>query len=383
MHGPPSVASALDGAAGAVVILSANPMHDTGGGQRSAQLAAEFLLRHHAVLFVSHGEVTETVDLKLSFGHPRLVERALRDVSSGPGANDIRSFLRHPGALVITQVPVRPWQRVLSWAQRLGAVTVFELIDEWDSELGDGWYRRAVEGAVAARSDILVATAPALQRQLAGRTGRAVSLLPNAFNAGIFRGGDAHERPADLPPGPAAIYVGSLWGGWIDWELVKTTAQALPDVAFVFIGDYRGEGAGLPANCHFLGLKPQRSLPPYLRHATVALLPWTTGPMTQGASPLKVYEYVAMGLRVVSPELEPVKGIPGVVLCPDARSFADAIRAAVRTGLTPEAAQQMAGFAAEQSWSRRVDSLMALVDAARRAPTRRSLLARIRARMPW
>ncbi|MDH3421796.1 MAG: hypothetical protein OEN00_02315, partial [Gemmatimonadota bacterium] len=67
------------------MILSANPIHDTGGGQRSAQLALELLDRDFRVLFVSHGKVTETVDLGMRFDHPLLTSVALTSLSGARG----------------------------------------------------------------------------------------------------------------------------------------------------------------------------------------------------------------------------------------------------------------------------------------------------------
>jgi len=80
------VARATEGAPGTVLILSANPMHDTGGGQRSAQMALELLESGYAVVFVSHGRVTETVDLGLRFRRPRLVETSLKSFT-GPSVD--------------------------------------------------------------------------------------------------------------------------------------------------------------------------------------------------------------------------------------------------------------------------------------------------------
>lgn len=383
MSGHVRATAALDGAAGAVVILSPNPMHDTGGGQRSAQLASEFLARGFAVLFVSHGQVTETVDLGLAFSAPRLLEHGLRDISHGEGKKAMRAFVAHPGAFVITQLPVAEWLPVLSEAHRQGAIRVYDLIDEWDSELGYGWYRRRVERRVLAQSDVLIATAPLLARYLERRTRREVSLLPNAHNGRVFSRTGAHERPVDLPVGPTAMYVGSLWGGWMDWELLDGLARSLSEVNFVFIGDHRSEGKGLPANCRFLGLKAQTDLPQYLAHATVALLPWKDNAVTQATSPLKVYEYVAMGLRVASPPLEPLAGIPGVVSCAGPHAFAQAIREAVSVSVPPELRQRMIDFTAQQSWARRVDALLDLVNTARSSRTEPTLLSRIRATLGW
>ncbi len=378
LSGQLAIDAALHGASGAAVILSPNPMHDTGGGQRSAQLASELLARDYAVLFVSHGHVTETVALGLSFANPRLVELGLVDCAGARGEGLVRAFLRHPGSFVLTQVPVRSWLPVLGMARHVGAVRVYDLIDEWDSELGYGWYRRRVERRVVAQSDVVVATAPSLQRYLVRRTRRAVPLLPNAYNSRVFSSAGVHARPVDLPLGPVALYVGALWGGWMDWELIDSAARTLPEVNFVFIGDHRAEGAGLPANCHFLGLKAQTDLPSYLHHANVALLPWKNDHVTQATSPLKVYEYVAMGLRVLAPPLEPLAGIPGVVPCADRQSYVEAIRASVGVALTADVRAQMAAYAAAHSWTQRVDSLLALVDAARTDQRRLTLLERLR-----
>lgn len=358
-------------------------MHDTGGGQRSAQIALELLARGWAVLFVSHDRVTETVDLRLSFKHPRLLECGLEVALRESGHETLRAFLRHPDAIVITQIPVRSWLPILSLARTTGAVRVYDLIDEWDSELGYGWYRRGAERRVLARSDVVVATAPSLQRHLAARSSRPVAMLPNAFNHRIFSPHREYGRPTDLPDDPVALYVGSLWGSWMDWDLLQAAALALPSVSFVFIGDHRTEGAGLPANCRFLGLKAQSDLPAYLRHASVALLPWKNDRVTQATSPLKVFEYVAMGLRVVAPALEPLSGIPGVIPCTGAPAFEEALRDAVTTAPTAAEREGMTAFAAAHSWDRRVDALLSLVAQARRTRGTPSLRERLRELTGW
>jgi glycosyltransferase involved in cell wall biosynthesis len=358
-------AVATAGARQCAVLLSANPMHDTGGGQRSAQLALELLDRGFAVLFVSHGEVTETVDLGLRFDHPRLVEASLRevldDVSKGDGVAALDIFLGVERALVLTQVPVREWEPALAKARAAGAVTVYDCIDLWNSELGRGWYRRGAEEDVARRSTVLVASAPELVQHVELMAEREAHLLPNAYNSRIFRPDAAAPRPEDLPQGGSvALYVGALWGGWLDWDLVRRAAEALPETRFVFVGDHRKEGRGLPANCVFLGLRPQRSLPGYLAHADVAFLPWSANAVTQATSPLKIYEFVAMGLPVVAPALETLRGIPGVMLTQGEAGFIDALRETRRSRLTPEVRAAMSAFAARSSWVQRVDELLSV-----------------------
>ncbi|MDZ7780892.1 MAG: glycosyltransferase [Gemmatimonadota bacterium] len=359
------IATATAGAPGTVLILSANPMHDTGGGQRSAQIALELLEEGYCVVFVSHGQVTETVDLGLRFTRPRLVETSLKSFTAPSGA-EARAKLWEKGvSSVVTQVPVRAWMPVLERASEAGAVTIYDCVDRWDSELGKGWYRREVERRCAAEADVVVASAPELVRRLERMAEREVHLVPNAFNSRVFDPSARYERPVDLPEGRIALYVGALWGGWFDWDLARLTAEGLPDTRFVFIGDHRNEGDGLPSNCSFLGLKPQVVLPAYLAHADVAFLPWRRDDVTQATSPLKVYEFVAMGLPVVAPRLDPLKGIPGVRMVDDDAAFVRAVGAYERARIDEDDRRRMHAFARANSWTRRVQELGGLAGAAR------------------
>jgi glycosyltransferase involved in cell wall biosynthesis len=303
----------LIAAAGFALIVSPNPPHDTGGGQRSAQMAFELLERGWVVLFVSHGEVTETVDLRITVDHPRLRSCSLADASARRSVRALDAALTgfEGPCLGVIQVPVREARPLMRCLRRHGPV-VYDCIDAWNSELGWGWYRPRVEGAFARRATLCTASAPALLRHVTRLGASSAHLLPNAVRLSLFDGPRDRPRPEGLPPDPIVIYVGALWGGWMDWSLVERMARALPTTSFVFVGDHRGEGAGLPGNCHFTGLVPQAALPALLEHARVGWLPWRRDAVTSATSPLKVYEYLAMGLPVVGPDTEPLRGLEGV-----------------------------------------------------------------------
>lgn len=355
-----AVEVALEGSAGLLVVLSPNPMHDTGGGQRSAQLALEFLERAWAVLFVSHGEVTETVDLALRFEQRRLVSCTLGEAVelARSGWFQRVASAQSPHVLGLFQVPVRD-AALLFDAVRETGIAVYDCIDAWDSELGWGWYRAGTERNMARRAQLCTASAPVLERRLERLGAVRVHDLANAFNPRIFALDVGAERPDDLPAaGPVVIYVGSLWGSWMDWSLVDMAARACPHCSFVFVGDHRGEGAGLPANCQFIGLRAQAALPRYLQHATLGWLPWKIDEITRATSPLKVYEYLAMELPVVGPAVEPLDGLPGLVTATTHEEYIAAVRAGVERSPDDAQREAMRTFAGSNGWPARVDRLL-------------------------
>ncbi len=60
-------------------------------------------------------------------------------------------------------------------------------------------------------------------------------------------------------------------------------------------------------NIHFLGRKPYAELPAYCKGFDVALNPFEISELTLAANPLKVREYLAAGLQVVSTDIPEVR----------------------------------------------------------------------------
>jgi glycosyltransferase involved in cell wall biosynthesis len=195
----------------------------------------------------------------------------------------------------------------------------------------------------------LVASAPSLVESLANRSGRPVTLVPNAVNSRLFDHRNSFPRPMDLPAGPIFEYHGSLYGDWFDWESVHRVADRFGEASVVLIGDRPFKRPPLPENVYLLGLKPQTDLAAYLAHTDVALIPFKVNATTHAVSPLKVFEYLAMGVPVAAPPLQPLLGLDGVFLDED---LVTAVSAA-RSGPTPDPQAVLVSH----SWTARVATL--------------------------
>jgi glycosyltransferase involved in cell wall biosynthesis len=113
------------------------------------------------------------------------------------------------------------------------------------------------------------------------------------------------------------------------------------------------------ANIHFLGRKPYASLPGYCRAFDVALMPFKVNELTLNANPLKVREYLAAGLPVVSTDIPEVSKVG---LCKLATSTEDFVRKvdeclAEGGGPTRERAERIF----HESWDARVEEIRAHV----------------------
>ncbi|MGC4115287.1 MAG: glycosyltransferase [Myxococcales bacterium] len=338
------------------LILAGTPMSDSGGGQRPAQLALELLNRAHRVTYVYRFPSSERGRRRRSFAHENLTHARFRDFSA-------RAFALERGLrermVVLTAMPLAEFRACAAYLKARGAQTVYDCIDDWDSSLGGAWYSRRAENRLVEESDLVVASARALKDSLEARSWRDVALVPNAVNTHLFARGREQPRPADLPEADAVfMYVGALWGEWFDWEWIVALAQARPECAVVLVGEYRGQCKNPPRNVHFLGLRPQADVPAYLAHADVCLVPFKVDRLTRAVSPLKVFEYLAMGKPVVSADLPEVHDLPYVTLAHSAEQFVDAVG---RAQVIRPVEEDLAKFVAENGWKARVRQLERLL----------------------
>lgn len=345
---------------GIFFILAGVPIDDTGGGARFTQIALEMLRRQNQVIYINKFPKYESVELNLDIRHPNLHTVQLDSLDWDSLAHKFRIALSTKPVYGLVELPLSEFEPLIDKIRARQGIVIYDLLDEWDSALGGGWYTSAAEERIIGKSQLLIATAPRLVKRLEEKSQRPVALIPNAVNSYLFNPERSYPRPADFPAAEwTMIYVGALWGEWFDWELLEDLARHYPQAALILIGDTMGRQFSLPENIHMLGLKPQRALPAYLQHAQLAILPWQVSPITQATSPLKVYEFIAMHIPVLAPAIEPLQGLPGVTLAADRREFLQ-LASELQSTRLPIAAQNQ--FIHANDWQARLDQLLALTD---------------------
>ncbi len=213
--------------------------------------------------------------------------------------------------------------------------------------------------ALVREADFVNATSGRLAEQLSNLGAKRVLQAGNGVEWEHFA-----QDPADLPepaelaslPRPRAIYTGSV-AEWFDFNLLYDLARACPEVAFPIVGPLRPALKGIselaPSNVHFLGAKPYAELPAWLAHCQAALIPFLRTPLTEAVDPVKLHEYLAAGLPVLStPFSNELRSLADrVTLASDGAGFAAGLKAALND---PPKREAQAELARAQAWDRRL-----------------------------
>lgn len=88
----------------------------------------------------------------------------------------------------------------------------------------------------------------------------------------------------------------------MDFDLVVSVAKQMRNVSFVFAGPTDVSAPAIPQidNLHFIGPVQYTLIPQFVAGLDVLLLPYKTGDLAESLSPLKLKEYLASKLPIVS-----------------------------------------------------------------------------------
>ena len=100
------------------------------------------------------------------------------------------------------------------------------------------------------------------------------------------------------------------------------------------------------------------ALPGYLNRTRVAIIPWKENEITYATSPLKLYEYLAMHLPVVVPNLPLLKNIPYVFPSSGQIEFVHNIKIASEVKID---GNEIDRYVRDNSWQARIRVLLQLM----------------------
>jgi glycosyltransferase involved in cell wall biosynthesis len=248
-------------------------------------------------------------------------------------------------------------------------LVIYHCVDDIAAQDGiDGPSFAAAERRFAARADLVLASAPALERRMRALSSN-VLFAPNVADTARFATalspGPIDPAIAALPE-PRIVFVGAIVGKKLDFDLLVAIATERPQwslalVGPVGLGDPSTDVSALGAlpNVHLLGGRRYDQLPDVLRGAAAALIPYRSTPLTASIFPMKVYEYLAAGVPVIATTLPALAGMSEIAVADGPRATIAAIEQAMAQD-SPKAREARSAAAQSHSW----DTRLAEIDAA-------------------
>lgn len=211
------------------------------------------------------------------------------------------------------------------------------------------------EEELCRRADVVIASARDLAEHCAQFSANVHYVPHGVDHAHFARALESGPLPADLVnlAGPRVGFFGLLHE-WVDLELIGRLAERLP-YTFVLLGATNQDLSPLLRlpNVVHLGRKPYHSLPDYCRGFDAAIVPFKQTALTKSVNPIKLREYAAAGLPVVSSALPEVLRCVDIATCVDPApdAWVAALREAVAKGQNAEARREQSRRVLADDWT--------------------------------
>jgi glycosyltransferase involved in cell wall biosynthesis len=261
------------------------------------------------------------------------------------------------------------FRRPISWISNpaaailAGAINeeqlIYHCVDENTAFSGvDARSLGELEHRLLQRADLVVVTADLLYQSKVQVNPRTVLVRHGVDHVHFCKALDPKTAvPPEITslPRPILGFFG-LIADWVDLDLLAHVARTFSSGSLVMLGKATTDVSALAKipNVHLLGRKPYQDLPAYCKGFDVALMPFRINKLTLNANPLKVREYLAAGLPVVSTPLPEVEVLGQCRLAGDPASFVAEIRAALADpGVTAERSEAIRS----ESWEARMEEI--------------------------
>lgn len=279
----------------------------------------------------------------------RQVKKAMRKL----GMQDVVNMVFNPAAGMI--------------AGKLGEnELIYYCVDEYTAFTGSAGLK-GIEEKLFRDSDLVIVSAEKLYESKK-RFNANTHIVRHGTDWRHFRRAldDTTIVPSEIAelPRPVIGFHGLL-ADWVDYDLIKKTAEHFNNGSVVLIGKVAVDAEekikkldGV-ANIHLLGRKPYAELPAYCKGFDVALNPFAINELTLAANPLKVREYLAAGLPVVSTDIPEVHVLPDVLVGTDHTDFIKKVGQALADR---KPRNEVSDRVEHESWEAKVEELREIIE---------------------
>ncbi len=166
---------------------------------------------------------------------------------------------------------------------------------------------------------------------------------------------------------PIIGYYGAL-ASWFDYKMIKEVAKNRKDWNIVLIGwDYDGSlsksGLNDMKNIHFISSVPYEKLPTYAQWFDICMIPFQINEVTLSTSPVKLFEYMALGKPIVTTAMPECKKYRSVIIAENnTKDFVKKIEEGLKLKDDTKYKELLKKEALENTWEKKAEDIVELLN---------------------
>ncbi|MDU7548750.1 glycosyltransferase [Clostridium perfringens] len=245
-----------------------------------------------------------------------------------------------------------------------------ELSDEISGHLPDFVYDRH-KNIIEDKSNIAVGSADKLIEEIEEIRGKAnVAMITNGvqYDHWQYRSDEVPEKLKDIVSkgNPIIGYFGAL-AKWFDYELLKKVAKERPNYEIVLIGflydnSFKDSKIDELENVHYLGIVDYKELNQYSQYFRISTIPFLLNDITESTSPVKLFEYMAMGHPIVTTDMRECRKYKSVLIGKSHEDFIEKLDFALTLDKKDEYYNYLKEEALANTWREKAAILDRLID---------------------
>lgn len=206
-----------------------------------------------------------------------------------------------------------------------------ELSDEISGHLPDFVYNRH-KNILKYKPNIVVGSADKLIEEIKEIRGNEnIAMITNGveYSDWKFEKGEIPEKLRGIleRKNPIIGYFGAL-AKWFDYELLTRVAIERENYEIVLIGflydnSFKDSKVDEFDNVHYLGVVDYKELNKYSQYFTISTIPFLLNDITESTSPVKLFEYMAMGHPIVTTDMRECRKYKSVLIGKDNEDFVE------------------------------------------------------------
>ena len=265
----------------------------------------------------------------------------------------------HVKKIFVVSYPHPSIPKVLLRFKTKGWTLIYDVRDEWEefSKVGAAsWYRESVERYITSSVDAVTAVSwPLAEKMNRYEPLSPTVVVPNALSPRFLQP-DYEHAPAESP---IVGYFGHLTSSWFNWDALFEVAELLPNIQFEIIGHSEPEGLTFPNNVSLLGPRSHPEINSIAARWHVGIIPFTVSVLSDAVDPIKIYEYFALGLPVVSFRMPQIEDYPSTTTVETVEGFAKALIDHIENPPDPD---ELTAWLEANRWSDRNDQFLDLAN---------------------